>query len=67
MYAVLVVLLAVSPAAPTQVLLELCEGGALDDVLLDLEAGLQERQIRCITFQMLGVCVFFFFFFFFSF
>lgn len=35
------------------VLLELCEGGALDDVLLELESGLQERQIRCIAYQML--------------
>lgn len=36
-----------------QVVLELCEGGALDDVLLDLEAGLPENQIQAITRQLL--------------
>lgn len=34
------------------VLLELCNGGALDDILLELEQGLQEKQIRCIANQM---------------
>eukprot|EP00039_Didymoeca_costata_P032644 m.38698 g.38698 ORF g.38698 m.38698 type:complete len:809 (-) comp9463_c0_seq1:1473-3899(-) len=36
------------------VLLELCEGGALDDILLDLEQGLKEEQIACISNQMTG-------------
>eukprot|EP00051_Salpingoeca_urceolata_P005131 m.70592 g.70592 ORF g.70592 m.70592 type:complete len:855 (-) comp14077_c0_seq3:55-2619(-) len=35
------------------VLLELCEGGALDDILLDLETGLQERQIQAVARQSL--------------
>ena len=39
------------------VLLELCEGGALDDILLDLESGLKEQQIRCIAYQLLQVRV----------
>lgn len=34
------------------ILLELCTGGALDDVLLDLESGLQEDQIAAIAHQM---------------
>lgn len=35
------------------IVLELCEGGALDDILLDLETALEERFIKCIAFQML--------------
>jgi serine/threonine protein kinase len=36
------------------VLLELCEGGALDDVLIELEQGLAENQIACIGHQTTG-------------
>eukprot|EP00050_Salpingoeca_kvevrii_P017575 m.66347 g.66347 ORF g.66347 m.66347 type:complete len:705 (+) comp7619_c0_seq1:408-2522(+) len=35
-----------------QVVLELCHGGALDDILLDLEQGLNESQIKAITRQI---------------
>eukprot|EP00054_Salpingoeca_dolichothecata_P008757 m.49619 g.49619 ORF g.49619 m.49619 type:complete len:878 (-) comp17939_c0_seq2:243-2876(-) len=35
------------------VLLELCSGGALDDIMLELETGLQENQIQAITHQLL--------------
>lgn len=34
------------------VLLELCSGGALDDILIDLEQGFAEDQIRSCCFQM---------------
>eukprot|EP00045_Choanoeca_perplexa_P018431 m.291518 g.291518 ORF g.291518 m.291518 type:complete len:837 (-) comp17818_c0_seq2:5793-8303(-) len=34
------------------IVLELCEGGALDDILIELEAGLQEAAIACITQQL---------------
>eukprot|EP00911_Craspedida_sp_UC1_P000399 UC1_evm1s302 len=34
------------------ILLELCSGGALDDILIDLEAGLEEDQIAAIANQM---------------
>eukprot|EP00049_Salpingoeca_infusionum_P027457 m.32495 g.32495 ORF g.32495 m.32495 type:complete len:827 (+) comp9526_c0_seq2:241-2721(+) len=40
------------------IVLELCEGGALDDILIDLERGLAEDQIRVITRQMLEGLVF---------
>eukprot|EP00052_Salpingoeca_macrocollata_P014150 m.110632 g.110632 ORF g.110632 m.110632 type:complete len:878 (+) comp19198_c1_seq2:156-2789(+) len=39
------------------VIMELCAGGALDDVLLELETGLEERQIRVITRQLLEALV----------
>ena len=34
------------------VLLELCNGGALDDILIDLEQGFAEDQIRACCYQM---------------
>lgn len=34
--------------------LELCEGGAIDDILEDIETGLSENFIRCIANQMLA-------------
>ena len=34
------------------ILLELCEGGALDDLLIELEAGFPEQTIRCMCYQM---------------
>jgi serine/threonine protein kinase len=36
------------------VLLELCEGGAMDDILIELEQGFAEDQIRCLANQMVG-------------
>ncbi len=38
-------------------LIEFCEGGALDDVILDLEKPLTEPQIRVMLFSYLSVCV----------
>ncbi|EGD78488.1 STE/STE20/SLK protein kinase [Salpingoeca rosetta] len=35
------------------IVMELCEGGALDDALIELERGLEEAQIRVITRQLL--------------
>jgi serine/threonine protein kinase len=35
------------------IIMELCEGGALDDVLLSLESGLSEPQLRAVALQML--------------
>ena len=34
-------------------LIEFCEGGALDDIMLDLEKGLTEMQIKVVCKQML--------------
>ena len=36
-----------------QMYIEYCEGGALDDIMLELERPLTETQIRCVCHQML--------------
>eukprot|EP00041_Stephanoeca_diplocostata_P025032 m.647185 g.647185 ORF g.647185 m.647185 type:complete len:868 (+) comp22655_c0_seq1:158-2761(+) len=36
------------------VVLELCEGGAIDDILEEIESGLSENFIKCIANQMLS-------------
>lgn len=35
------------------VVMELCEGGALDDILIELEKGFEEKQIRALGHQLL--------------
>eukprot|EP00056_Hartaetosiga_gracilis_P006161 m.93691 g.93691 ORF g.93691 m.93691 type:complete len:872 (+) comp12394_c1_seq1:90-2705(+) len=35
------------------IVMELCDGGALDDALIELERGLEEQQIRAVTKQLL--------------
>eukprot|EP00042_Codosiga_hollandica_P058087 m.871619 g.871619 ORF g.871619 m.871619 type:complete len:912 (+) comp59764_c0_seq3:839-3574(+) len=39
------------------VIMELCAGGALDDILLDLEVGLTEPQIQAVTYHVLTALV----------
>ena len=35
-----------------QIYIEFCAGGALDNIMLDLEKPLNEKQIKCVVRQM---------------